>query len=65
MHLARHRAAAHGQAGRRGGLRRVGRVAAGVEVSGLSVEQLLSLKAQVDDRLHQIAQQMRSAKVGL
>jgi DNA-directed RNA polymerase subunit RPC12/RpoP len=65
MHLARHRAAAHGQAGRRGGLRRVGRVAAGVEVSGLSVEQLLSLKAQVDDRLRQIAQQMRSAKVGL
>lgn len=65
MHLARHQAAAHGKTARRGVARHVRLVEAGVEVAGLSIEQLLSLKSQVDDRLRQIAQQMRSAKVGL
>jgi hypothetical protein len=65
MHLARHRTAAHGKAGRRGGGRRAGRASTGVAVESLSVEQLLNLKSQVDDRLRQIAHQMRSAKVRL
>jgi hypothetical protein len=38
---------------------------AGLDVSGLTVEQLLSLKTAVDGRLAEIVEKMRKAKVGI
>jgi hypothetical protein len=41
------------------------RMPAGLDVSGLTVEQLLSLKTAVDGRLAEIVEKMRKAKVGI
>lgn len=66
MHLARHMTAGHkGAAGKAAVRGPAAAPAAGVDVAGLSVEQLLGLKQQIDGRLREILQQMKSAKLGL
>ena len=69
-HLGRHAAAAHGKAkkarkvGKSGGQPVVPRGApAGPDVRSLSVDQLLALKKQVDDRLRDIVRRMRAARI--
>jgi uncharacterized protein YbaR (Trm112 family) len=67
LHLGRHRSVAHGKARRPKAVRRASRAPAapaGVDVSGVTIEQLLVLKAAVDGRLADIAAKMRKAKVG-
>jgi hypothetical protein len=68
LHLGRHVSVAHRTGGKRKiarRLRRRGRrrMPAGLDVSGLTVEQLLSLKTAVDGRLGQIVQKLHEAKV--
>jgi len=71
LHLGRHMSVAHRTGGKRKIARRVrmsrgsggARMPAGLDVSGLTVEQLLSLKTAVDARLAEIVGKMRKAKV--
>jgi hypothetical protein len=73
MHLARHAAAAHGKAKKARKVGKVGRPAGhrvaaapvGLDVQALTVDQLLTLKQQVDARLTDIAKRMRAAKVAV
>ena len=69
LHLGRHMSAAHGTGGkktaRRAGGRGRTRMPAGLHVSGLTIDQLLSLKSAVDGRLAEIGQKIRQAKVGI
>jgi uncharacterized C2H2 Zn-finger protein len=70
LHLGRHVSVAHGTGGKKKTARRLRRrgrrrMPAGLDVSGLTVDQLLSLKSAVDGRLAQIVQKLRKAKVGI
>ena len=71
LHLGRHVSVAHRTGGKKTTARRVrvsrgsggARMPAGLDVSGLTVEQLLGLKTAVDARLAEIVGKMRKAKV--
>jgi hypothetical protein len=68
LHLGRHVSVAHRTGGKKKTARRLrglgrARMPAGLDVSGLTVEQLLSLKTAVDGRLGQIVQKLHEAKV--
>ena len=78
LHLGRHMAASHGKAGKARKGKRSRRMAAarapravraprgglGVDVSSLTVDQLLGLKTAIDARLSDIARRMKQARVG-
>ena len=61
LHLGRHMAAAHGKAGKRGAGPGRRKMVAGLNVSSLTIDQLLDLKRAMDDRLKAVARRMRTA----
>lgn len=62
----RHGRKAKAKHGRKNTARRLGgRRPAGLDVSGLTIDQLLSLKGAVDGRLAEIGQMIRQAKVDI
>ena len=69
LHLGRHMSAAHGTGGKKTARRLRGRgrarMPASLDVSALTVDQLLSLKAAVDGRLAEIVEKMRKAKIDI
>jgi hypothetical protein len=71
MHLARHMAAAH-KAAKKRAPRRVVRspmpvkpamLAGGLDVSALSIDELLSIKAAVDGKIGELVQKLRKIKI--
>jgi len=69
MHLARHSSAAHGKrrkVGRpRGRRAAIASAPRAVDVRAMAIDQLLSLKRQVDGRLREVVRRLRLARVGV